>query len=277
MIFTRASSGVIHDGVAYTVGMKVAANAGSDYAGLYGTIAEIRTGEDQETENEVPDIMCCFDPPVLPQEVAQLEKRFSDLCRQSKTLEEIALDRVRMSPDEIRILPLSDHSATLYAVISDWENGDSHGYDESLFTDYDAAKQQFNSDLEEELLNGASVQWRERDDFTEEEGKNFYSCGIENTLTYNRFILRIEQRLLPISPVFAAEAAKRHLTNTQLNDLLSLLPKDTALPVGTGDLERLADRIESSLCKSESCSDAYWEALSQLAEEWKHAATVSDC
>lgn len=42
------------DGKVFTVGGRVMANDASEYAGLCGTVTEIRSGADRETENDTP-------------------------------------------------------------------------------------------------------------------------------------------------------------------------------------------------------------------------------
>lgn len=51
----------------------------SEYAGLIGSILEIRDGDDKETENDTPDIYCSFEPPALPADIAKVEAVFSTL------------------------------------------------------------------------------------------------------------------------------------------------------------------------------------------------------
>lgn len=61
----------------------------------------ITDGEDKRTENSTPDFYCCFDPPVLPYDIKQLEEIFSDLYDFPKTLEDIILDYVIMAPEMV--------------------------------------------------------------------------------------------------------------------------------------------------------------------------------
>lgn len=90
-----------YDGKTFTVGGTVVAEDNNEYRGLHGVITEITDGDDKDTENEGPDIYCNFDPPSLPDEIEELERRFSDLYGQEKTLDDICLDDVIMSPDMI--------------------------------------------------------------------------------------------------------------------------------------------------------------------------------
>ena len=92
------------DGKVFTVGGRVMANDASEYAGLCGTVAEIRSGADRETENDTPDIYCDFEPPASEEMLRELEARFSDLYGETKTIDDISLDCVIMSPDMLEPL-----------------------------------------------------------------------------------------------------------------------------------------------------------------------------
>ena len=86
MFMNRVGAQFQCEGVTYTIGGKVCANDASDYEGLYGTITEIRDGDDRETENDTPDIYCSFMPPVLADDIKALEGRFSQLYRREMHL-----------------------------------------------------------------------------------------------------------------------------------------------------------------------------------------------
>ena len=90
----------------FTVGGRVMANDASEYAGLFGTITEIRSGADRETENDVPDIYCDFAIPASEEMLRELEARFSDLYGETKTIDDISLDCVIMSPDMLEPLDM---------------------------------------------------------------------------------------------------------------------------------------------------------------------------
>lgn len=94
-----------YEGKTFVIGGSVFANGESDYMGLYGTVTEIRTGEDRETGNDTPDIYCAFDPPQSDQMICELEKRFTQLYRCPKRMEEITLDLVIMAPEMLEPLP----------------------------------------------------------------------------------------------------------------------------------------------------------------------------
>ena len=89
----------------FKIGQRVQTTSNSDYAGLSGVILEIHTGEDKETDNLTPDIHCSFDFPESEAEIQKLEERFSSLYNMPKKLDELALDEVIMSPNELILIP----------------------------------------------------------------------------------------------------------------------------------------------------------------------------
>lgn len=91
-------------GKIFAVGGRVMANKESEYEGLFGTITEIRSGADRETENDTPDIYCDFEPPASEEMLRELEARFSGLYGETKTIDDISLDCVIMSPDMLESL-----------------------------------------------------------------------------------------------------------------------------------------------------------------------------
>lgn len=92
------------EGKVLTIGGRISANGGSEYEGLFGTVTEIRSGADRETENDVPDIYCGFETPVAEETLRELEERFSGLYGEAKTIDDISLDCVIMSPDMLEPL-----------------------------------------------------------------------------------------------------------------------------------------------------------------------------
>ena len=76
-----------YNSTTYTIGAAVVATEETEYLGLYGIITEIRDSVDRETENDTPDIYCCFEPPLFPKEIQELEQRFSDLYQSTKKLD----------------------------------------------------------------------------------------------------------------------------------------------------------------------------------------------
>ena len=76
----------------------------SVYAGLKGTITEIRTDADKDTENVTDDVYCDFDVPETEAEIRMLEDYFSALFGTKKTIDNLCLDSVIMAPEELDVI-----------------------------------------------------------------------------------------------------------------------------------------------------------------------------
>ncbi|HCT16824.1 MAG TPA: hypothetical protein DIW36_05450 [Ruminococcaceae bacterium] len=104
MVANKIGESVEFEGVTYTVGASVSVNKTSDYAGLAGKITEIATDDDMDTDNDYIDIYCDFDEPTDPEVISKLEKRFSHIYGNPKTIQDICLDGIVMAPDEISLI-----------------------------------------------------------------------------------------------------------------------------------------------------------------------------
>ena len=69
MIINNPGAEFKYEGVKYIIGEPIIGTSESEYEGLFGSITEIRDGEDKDTENETPDFYCTFEPPVLPSDI----------------------------------------------------------------------------------------------------------------------------------------------------------------------------------------------------------------
>ena len=126
MLINKSGAEFLYNGITYRVGDVIIGSDQSEYAGLIGSILEIRDGNDKETENDTPDIYCSFDPPALPADIAKVEAVFSDLYDTQKTLDDICFDMVIMAPEMITVPGQSKKSIKLYILSEDWAaNGDT--------------------------------------------------------------------------------------------------------------------------------------------------------
>lgn len=100
MIINEPGKKYEYEGKEYVISEVIVGRFGV-YNGLFGNILEIHDGEDKETENNAPDVYCCFKQPVLPDDIEKLESLASRLYQQEKKLEDISLDIVIMSPEMI--------------------------------------------------------------------------------------------------------------------------------------------------------------------------------
>ena len=171
MIINQEGMRYTYNGMTYTVGAAVMATEASEYRGLYGTITEIRDGADRETENDMPDIYCCFDPPLFQEEIRELEQRFTELYQSPKKLDEITLDMVIMAPEMVRVIspdPKECKACELYLLTTHCTtNLDSSSFTE-LYADYDAGRFALLQSVREEQQDGCVKDWADRDALEEE-------------------------------------------------------------------------------------------------------------
>lgn len=126
MLINKPGAEFLYNGITYRVGDVIIGSDQSEYAGLIGSILEIRDGDDRETENDTPDIYCSFEPPVLPTDIAKVEAMFSDLYGEKKELDDICFDMVIMAPEMIIVPGQAKKSIKLYILSEDWAaNGDT--------------------------------------------------------------------------------------------------------------------------------------------------------
>lgn len=207
MIINKTGASFVYKGITYTIGERIYANCESDWQGLYGTITEIRAGEDKDTENETPDIYCSFDVPVLPADVKELEERFSSLYREPKKMEDISLDEVIMAPEMIEPLePWTDRKKkNIWAVVIDWSCHGEHGHLEEICTDYPDAKRKLTKYLAEEFDNSTLLQWQSDDRYATVSEKDSYKCYEKEDYQNNHYHICIERKSLMMSSVFIRE------------------------------------------------------------------------
>lgn len=186
MIINQIDAQFQYEGVTYTIGGKVRANDASDYAGLYGTITEIRDGDDRETENSIPDIYCSFMAPILTDHI----KRPVDLM----------LDTVIMAPEALKVLepaPITQ-KLTIYIVREDWAFGGDCSEDFYLATDPDIANYILTELVHEQLAGGYVSEWTDRPDWEVECTPKCYECGLHDSYFENHYNVYIDQQELPI-------------------------------------------------------------------------------
>ena len=186
-----------HGGTKYTIGGSIIGTNASEYEGLYGTIIEIRDGDDKETENETPDLYCRFALPILPCEKKTLEERFSKLYGEPKTTEDIALDMVIMAPKMLRPLGNLHESFTsipIYLVTEEWSVSGEDGYSCEAFADYDDAKRTLNRKLfTEKKEEGLIFDWSNHKRFIEDSGDAYYEGYLDGDYVENHYAIYIHK------------------------------------------------------------------------------------
>ena len=288
MILNRLGAEFEYEGVTYTIGGAVVGTAESEYEGLYGRITAIYDDEDKETENETPDIYCEFDPPVMPHEVKALEKTFSDLYDQPKTLDDIVLDMVIMAPEMIR--PLDDlHTVSkkipIYIVMEDWAVDGEHGNSCELFTDYDDARRIMLDKLREELDNGAIPQWSASGAYVEDSSKDSYKGYIEGDYLDNHYEISLLPQSLTMSTQHIQKVGGLYKAQCRTEDFVSQIEDwEEVAAMSAMQYQKLItnpaipERIEQQLGRNDHYWEAYWESVSEVAHDLvRQALTQPDC
>lgn len=288
MILNRLGAEFEYEGVTYTIGGAVVGTAESEYEGLYGRITAIYDGEDKETENETPDIYCEFDPPVMPHEVKALEKTFSDLYDQPKTLDDIVLDMAIMAPEMIR--PLDDlHTVRkkipIYIVMEDWAVDGEHGNSCELFTDYDDARRIMLDKLREELDNGAIPQWSASGTYVEDSSKDSYKGYIEGDYLDNHYEISLLPQSLMMSTQHIQKVGGLYKAQCRTEDFVSQIEDwEEVAAMSAMQYQKLItnpaipERIEQQLGRNDHYWEAYWESVSEVAHDLvRQALTQPDC
>lgn len=278
MIINRAGAEFEYEGVVYKIGDPIVGTSESEYEGLYGSIMELRDGEDQETENETPDFYCTFEPPVLPCEVKKLEERFSDLYRQPKTLDDIGLDFVIMAPSMIK--PLDDlrkcrHRPMIYILMEDWAINGEHGNDSEVYTDFDDAKRTLIQKLAEEQKSGCIPNWVDKDEFVEYSTPDSYEAYLDGVYMENHYAISIVLQKLCVSERFIREMSDLHQASCQLEDFVSQVEDWDELDQLTDEQyarmirdPRFPEQFEKALGRNDSYWDAYWATMETAAHEF---------
>ena len=201
MIIKQEGMRYTYNGMTYTVGSAVMATEASEYRGLYGTITEIRDGADRETENDTSDIYCCFEPPFLPKEIQELERRFTELYQSPKKLDEITLDMVIMAPEMVRVIspdPSVCKTCKVYLLTMQFTTSWDSGCITELYADYDMARFAMLKGIREEQAEGCIKDWAERDALEEECCIDFYKAWHRDEYSEKHFTASIEKLSLTL-------------------------------------------------------------------------------
>ena len=201
MIINQEGMRYTYNGMTYTIGAAVMATEASEYRGLYGTITEIRDGSDRETENDTPDIYCCFEPPLFQEEIRELERRFAELYQSPKKLDEITLDMVIMAPEMVRVIspdPSVCKTCKVYLLTMQFTTSRDSGCITELYADYDMARFAMVKGISEEQAEGCIKDWADRDALEEEYCTDFYEAGHRDEYSEKHFTASIEKLSLTL-------------------------------------------------------------------------------
>lgn len=272
MIITKPKAEFLYEGETYRIGDTVVACWESEYAGLIGRIDEIRTGEDKETENEMPEIFCRFEPPKLSADITELEKRFSDACAAEKKIEDIPLDSVIMSP-EMLICPDNDkNKEKIYVLTEEWANDGDGGFNTEVFTDALTAKAFLNFKLSKEMSDGLIAKWQADEELKFEEDESSYTAWVDGYYTELHYTLKIEVQKMTVSPGFVSGIGNRYLEKCRYEDFYSQVSEwEDAEKLNEEEWQRfisdarIPEEINAGL--SDTYQSEYWNAICEAAHK----------
>lgn len=196
MILNKLGETFEYEGRKLMIGAQIIANGKSAYEGLFGTITEIRDGEDKETENETPDLYCRFEEPDTPYEISMLETRFTDLCGTPKTIDDIALDLVIMSPEMVMTVKEYESgkiAIPVFVITEDWAEDDDSGINIWFASDITSAKTKMKRAIKEAKKGGGIFDRRGEEGIEEESSELSYEIYSEGYYCPSHYSIYIKE------------------------------------------------------------------------------------
>lgn len=274
MILRKKNKPFKYDGKTYFIGEEIVALNNSEYSGLFGRIVEIRDGADKETDNKTPDIYCEFDPPLFPKDIEELEKRFSDLYKAHKKLDDITLDSVIMAPDMIKSLTekTDGHKITIYSLEEDWAYDDDYGHTTEIFFDYMLAKKRLCEKIKNEKEDGSVERWLDDDELIEDYGNDYYEAYLDGYYSSSHYLVNITSHSVSVNDSVVSDFANAYIDNSRVEDFVSQIEQWDEVEKMTDKQynamitdKDLPDRIRNALGKNDTYWEAYWQCISELA------------
>lgn len=201
MILNKSNETFEYEGTKYRIGDNiVATEVSGEYEGLIGYITEIRDGDDKDTENETPDIYCTFYEPVMPFDIKQVEKRFSEAYGEPKKIDDIALDVVIMAPEMIAVISELEKAAKgqekVYIVSDDWADHDEYDSSIEAFADLRLAKIYMRKQIRKMARYGGLFDRRGDKDCIVESSDMSYEIYIEGYYLSSHYSIQIKEKKL---------------------------------------------------------------------------------
>ena len=274
MKLTKRNKPFEYDGKTYYIGEEIVALNNSEYSGLFGRIVEIRDDADKETDNKTPDIYCEFDPPLFPKDIEELEKRFSDLYKAHKKLDDITLDSVIMAPDMIKSLTekTDGRTITIYSLEEDWAYDDDYGHTTEIISDYMLAKKKLCEKIKNEKDDGSVERWLDDEKLIEDYGNDYYEAYLDGYYSSSHYLVSITSHNAAVNDSVVSDIANAYIDNSRVEDFVSQIEQwdevekmtDKQYNAMITDTD-LPDRIRSALSKNDTYWEAYWQSISELA------------
>ena len=274
MILRKKNKPFKYDGKTYFIGEEIVALNNSEYSGLFGRIVEIRNGADKETDNKTPDIYCEFDPPLFPKDIEELEKRFSDLYKAPKKLDDITLDSVIMAPDMIKSVAekTDGRKITIYSLEEDWAYDDDYGHTTEIISDYMLAKKKLCEKIKNEKEDGSVERWLDDEELIEDYGNDYYEAYLDGYYSSSHYLVDITSHSVSVNDSVVSDFANTYINNSRVEDFVSQIEQWDEVEKMTDKQynamitdKDLPDRIRTALSKNDTYWEAYWQSISELA------------
>ncbi len=272
MIIDKNGAEFLYDGVVYRIGEEIiVTDTSSEYEGLLGSIYEICTDEDKDTDNDEPEFYCTLNPPVLSADIQRVEERFSKLYGQRMTLDDIAFDLVIFAPSMVRPFDSSGHKFTVFALEEDWAVDDECEHNLYLYSSETSARAYLNKLLSEERCTGCVSAWEDNEDFKEETCNNAYEGWLDGYYSSAHYSLIINQYEISLDSTAFGNIGRAYLDQSRREDLISQIEEwEEVAELIPDQYEKLKadpaipDRIHSTLGKNDSFWESYWESVSEV-------------
>lgn len=277
MILCKHGEEYQHGDRIFVIGTRVYGLIGSAYSGLVGTITEIRTEADKETENPEADIYVDFMLPVLQKDRQELVKRFSALHGQPIDLACINLDTVIMSPRSVA--PIREQrnkqiEIPAYLLQESWANDDACGSYIWVFSYRADAEQKMSALLAEENANGLLAKWKDDGDFVVSEQEDRYECWLDGRYCEAHYSLSITAKTIHLSSNMTMDIYNAQIAANRREDFFEEICQweETEGLTEQQYLQLLSNpdipkRIQEKLATNASYWDAYYQSLSKACSE----------
>ena len=243
----------------------------SEYAGLIGSIFEIRDGSDKETENDTPDIYCSFEPPVLPADIAKVEEVFSDLYDEKKEVDDICFDMVIMAPEMIIVPGQAKKSIKLYILSEDWAVDGNTGHSSSIYSDPLEARARLNKALGNEIDSGCLSDWINTPEYRTEISENSYEGWLDGFYCENHYAISLEERDVVLTPSLIGDVGRAYLDASRYEDFASQVEQwEEVGELSEEEYQRYLTDVRIPNMIDKGLSDIYWECYWESVSEAAH-------
>ena len=269
MIINKQGEAFDYEGKKYIIGEDVYATE-SSYYGLIGTIKEIRTDADMETDNLEPEIYCDFYEPVLQADKERLQKEFdSDLY---------ALDGIIMAPS--MIVPIrekccdgKENFGKIYLLHEDWNyDGDGQEMNSMAFTNIESAFMFLRYRLYQEAEDGSISSYQNNETMQVDEGNDWYEIYLDGFYNDDHYNIRIVELPLAMSESYFKLMIHKMLPIERRSHLIDQLEQwDESLRLTNEQYNAVINdpMLSTLIGKKLADNDVYWEIY------WRSVAEVA--